>query len=90
MPPSTTPTIFVATSGSNGLAVDNNDRIVAADQRNRTHRALRPDDRRCGADPTTGKPNDVIVRSDNNIYFTDPDIGFYRISPAGTVSAAMK
>ena len=31
--------------------------------------------------PTTAKPNDVIVRSDDNIYFTDPDTGFYRISP---------
>jgi gluconolactonase len=39
---------------------------------------------------TTAKPNDVIVRSDDNIYFTDPDSGFYRISPTGTVSAAMK
>ena len=30
------------------------------------------------------------MRSDDNIYFTDPDSGFYRISPHGTVSAAMK
>ena len=30
------------------------------------------------------------MRSDDNIYFTDPDSGFYRISPTGTVSAAMK
>ena len=33
--------------------------------------------------PGAFKPNDVIVRSDNNIYFTDPDTGFYRVSPAG-------
>ena len=39
---------------------------------------------------TTAKPNDVIVRSDDNVYFTDPDSGFYRITPSGTVSAAMK
>ena len=33
VPPAIVPTIFVAASGSNGLAVDNQDRIVAAVQR---------------------------------------------------------
>ena len=91
VPPSTTPTIFVAASGSNGLAVDNLDRIVAADQRNRRIVVFNSTSGMSGtAITTTAKPNDVIVRSDDNIYFTDPDNGFYRISPTGTVSAAMK
>jgi len=91
VPPSTTPTIFVAASGSNGLAVDNLDRIVAADQRNRRIVVFNSTSGNAGtAITTTAKPNDVIVRSDDNIYFTDPDTGFYRISPTGTVSAAMK
>ena len=90
--PGTTPSIFVATSGSNGLAVDNNDQIVAAVQRAPYGIArFNPMTGAAGAKiSTTGKPNDVIVRSDDNIYFTDPDSGFYRISPTGTVSAAMK
>ena len=36
------------------------------------------------------KPNDVIVRSDNNIYFTDPDQGFFRASPNGMVTGPLK
>jgi gluconolactonase len=92
VPPATAPSVFMEMSGSNGLAVDNADKIVVADQR--TRRISR-------VDPMTGtmigtiastaaKPNDVIVRSDDNVYFTDPDSGFYRISPSGQVSAAMK
>jgi sugar lactone lactonase YvrE len=91
VPPATVPTIFVPASGSNGLAVDNLDRIVAADQRNRRIVVFNTSSGNAGnAITTTAKPNDVIVRSDDNIYFTDPDTGFYRISPTGTVSAAMK
>ncbi|HXU63011.1 MAG TPA: SMP-30/gluconolactonase/LRE family protein [Polyangia bacterium] len=93
LPPSTTPALFLGTSGSNGLGVDNSDRIIAADQRNK--RIVRFDPMTgqvVGTPVSTGsaKPNDVIVRSDDNVYFTDPDSGFYRISPTGTVSAAMK
>jgi gluconolactonase len=93
VPPSTTPAVFVPNSGSNGLAVDNNDRIVAADQRNKRIATFDPmTGQLVGTPISTGaaKPNDVIVRSDNNIYFTDPATGFYRISPAGAVSAVMK
>jgi len=93
VPPSTTPTVFVAASGSNGLGVDNNDQIIATIQRaplgiNR----FNPMTGQAGTlIPTTAKPNDVIVRSDNNIYFSDPASGFYRIAPGSTtVSAAMK
>lgn len=93
VPPSTTPAVFIANSGSNGMGVDNSDRIIAADQRNK--RIVRFDPMTgqvVGTPVSTGsaKPNDVIVRSDDNVYFTDPDSGFYRISPTGTVSAAMK
>jgi len=93
VPPSTVPALFVADSGSNGLGVDNSDLIIAADQRNK--RIVRFDPhtgQMVGTPISTGaaKPNDVIARSDGNVYFTDPDSGFYRISPAGTVSAVMK
>jgi gluconolactonase len=92
VPPSTTPTIFVAMSGSNGLGVDNSDQIIATIQRAPYGIArFNPMTGAAGAKvSTTAKPNDVIVRSDDNVYFTDPDTGFYRISPAGTVGAAMK
>ncbi len=92
VPPSTA-SALLADSGSNGLAVDNSDRIVAADQRNKRIAVINPMTGQVVGTPiSTGsaKPNDVIVRSDDNIYFTDPDTGFYRISPSGTVSAAMK
>jgi len=85
--------LFVGNSGSNGLAVDNSDRLIAADQRNK--RIVRFDPMTgqiVGTPISTGaaKPNDLIVRSDDNVYFTDPDTGFYRISPSGTASAAMR
>ena len=75
VPPSTTPELFMPNSGSNGLAIDNDDQLVLADQRRR--RVVR-------VDPETAMvtdvvvpegnhtPNDIIVRSDGNIYFTDP------------------
>jgi gluconolactonase len=92
VPPTAASTLFMNNSGSNGLAVDNADKIVVADQRNRRIGRVDP---MTGAAmgmiaSTTAKPNDVIVRSDDNVYFTDPDTGFYRISPTGTVSAAMR
>ena len=75
--------MFVMSSLWNGLAVDNNDQIVAAVQRG-TYGIARfnPMTGAAGAKiTTTGRPNDVIVRSDDNIYFTHPDSGFYRIAP---------
>jgi len=93
VPPSTTPAVFIAASGSNGLGVDNADHLIAADQRNR--QIVRFDamtGQMVGMAVSTGaaKPNDVIARSDDNVYYTDPDSGFYRISPAGMTSEAMK
>jgi gluconolactonase len=92
VPPSTSATQFMDMSGSNGLAVDNADKLVVADQRNKRITRVDP---MTGTTlgtiaSTTAKPNDVIVRSDDNVYFSDPAIGFFRISPTGTVSAAMK
>jgi gluconolactonase len=96
IPPIGTSTVassFMEMSGSNGLAVDNDDNLILADQHNsRIVRVSSATATMIGTPLATGsfKPNDVIVRSDNNIYFTDPATGFYRISPQGTLSAAMK
>ncbi|HET9960132.1 MAG TPA: SMP-30/gluconolactonase/LRE family protein [Polyangiaceae bacterium] len=93
VPPATATAVFVKSSSSNGLAVDNEDQIVATDQDKK--QIIRFDSSSgmpLGKAISTGsaKPNDVLVRSDDNIYFTDPDSGFYRISPSGQLSAAMK
>jgi len=91
--PSATAALFMNNSGSNGLAVDNQDRLVAADQHNKRIVRLDPTTAQIIGTPiSTGsaKPNDLIVRSDDNVYFTDPDTGFYRITPSGTVSAPMR
>jgi gluconolactonase len=92
--------------GDNGMSLDNDNKIVAADHKMSAIVRL---------DPTTGayletiadryngayfqSPNDVIVRGDGNIYFSDPayfssqgktpktaTTAFYRISPAKVVS----
>ena len=91
-PPATVPALLIEASGSNGLALDNDDKLIVADQGKK---------RISRVDPRTGmvmevvvpagafKPNDIVVRSDNNIYFTDPDTGFYRVSPAGMVTGPL-
>jgi gluconolactonase len=93
VPPSTVSAVFAPTSGSNGLGVDNDGNIIAADQRNKRLSRFNPASAQMVGTPiSTGsaKPNDVIVRSDGNIYFSDPDSGFYRVSPAGAVGQPMK
>ena len=88
-PPFTTPVEFMPSSGSNGLAVDNDDQLLLADQRDR--RVTRVDS---GSAATLGDvlpsgnhtPNDLVLRSDDNLYFTDPQSGgrgLYRSSPTG-------
>jgi gluconolactonase len=94
-PPSTTPELFLENSGSNGLALDSNDQLLVADQVQRRITRVDPS----SASPTatlvvsTGnaKPNDVLMRSNGAIYFTDPQmqIGVYYVSPSGTVSPAL-
>jgi gluconolactonase len=87
--PGMTPSVFFEGSGSNGLAIDGDDQLIVTDQvGNRITRV----------DPTASspshmlitaagsKPNDIIVRSDGNIYFTAPNgggTGFYRVDPTG-------
>jgi gluconolactonase len=80
-------TILAENSGSNGLAVDSDDKIVVTDQRNKAiYRYDSVTKMKIGADIPSGgaKPNDVVVRSNGSIYFTDPDSGVYYIAPGGT------
>ncbi len=102
-----TTSVFRAQSGNaNGLAVDPQGRLLAAEHGNhRVSRSLAD----TGATVTAvterfeGKrynsPNDVIVRADGNVYFTDPDYGgpiqndnqlpirgVYRVDPQGNVT----
>jgi gluconolactonase len=94
-PPSTTPELFLENSGSNGLGLDSNDQLLVADQVQR--RITRVDPSSASPTPTlvvsTGnaKPNDLVMRSNGAIYFTDPQmqIGVYYVSPSGTVSPAL-
>jgi gluconolactonase len=92
-PPFNTPSVFMPNSGSNGLALDTQDRLVLADE------AV---DRITRVDPTTGtlidtlvptgshEPNDLIMRSDGNLYSTDPSKGFFRRSPTGEMSGPFR
>ncbi|MEO5770219.1 MAG: SMP-30/gluconolactonase/LRE family protein [Polyangia bacterium] len=91
VPPATAPALFLQGSGTNGLSLDNEDKLIVADQKDRS--VLR-------VDPMTGatlatlvppgsgsftmdSPNDIVVRSDGNIYLTDPNSGLYRAAPSG-------
>jgi gluconolactonase len=103
-PLNTPPVAQLANSGSNGLALANDGRILAA-----THDVQSLS----YFDPQTGSrtnwpllyqgdhfnsPNDLVVRADGNVYFTDPNwqLGsrtsevqtesFYRVSPSGNVT----
>jgi gluconolactonase len=91
--PFTTPSIVLSNSGSNGLAIDNQDQLVVADPGSR--RVVRrsssdpPEVLATIVPPGNFEPNDVIVRSDDNVYFTspnDPGRGFYRVAPGGQLS----
>lgn len=93
VPPATTPEIFLEPSGSNGLAIDNGDQLIVADQKNKQLTSVDPENSamlETIAGPGNFKPNDVIVRSDGNIYFTDPDSGFYRTSFDGEIGEPYK
>ena len=91
VPPATAPVLFLQGSGTNGLSLDNEDKLIVADQKDRS--VLR-------IDPMTGatlatlvppgsgsftmdSPNDIVVRSDGNIYLSDPNSGLYRAAPSG-------
>ena len=100
-PPSTV-TVFREPSGeANGLGIDPDGLLVACEHAGRrVSRTLASGTVVTVADTWQGdplnSPNDVIVKSDGNLYFTDPpyggnpnQIGFqgvYRVDPGGTIS----
>jgi len=91
--PFTTPSVFMANSGSNGLAIDNTDQLLLADQAgNRITRVSTNNAQVSAVLVPAGNfnPNDLVMRSDSNLYFTDPAAGFFRVSPGGEVSAAIR
>jgi gluconolactonase len=91
-PPFTTPTVFLANSGSNGLAIDSDDQLILADQAGRRITRVNPSNATVTGELVPNDaarqftPNDLVLRSDDNLYFTDPNSGgrgFYRVSPGG-------
>jgi len=74
---------------SNGLTLDRQGRVVAAEHYGRRVTRVGDDGTRTVlAERFQGKrlnsPNDIVVKSDGSIYFTDPPYGVHRV-PAGTV-----
>jgi gluconolactonase len=93
--------------GSNGLTLDRQGRLVACEHGDRRVSVLLPDGgKKTLADSHDGKrfnsPNDVVVKRDGSVYFTDPPYGLpkqaddprreqphfgvYRIAPDGAVT----
>ena len=75
-----------ATGPSNGLTLDLQGRILAAEHSGRRLSRVADDGTRTAlAERFEGRhlnsPNDVIVRSDGSIYFTDPPYGVQRSTP---------
>ncbi|WP_441288031.1 SMP-30/gluconolactonase/LRE family protein [Sorangium sp. KYC3313] len=101
-PPSTIE-VFLENSGTNGLGLHSDGNLIGCthDTRSVSVFDLGTKARREIAGSYMGKrfssPNDVVVRSDGNVYFTDPDFQLsagrpelptaaYRVSPSGAVS----
>jgi gluconolactonase len=101
----TTVTELVNPSGSNGLAVMPDGRLVAARHSDGSFVVFDFASNSFVSPPLAGSymgarfdsPNDLAVRSDGNVYFSDPDYqaptphpqpktGVYRVSPNGVVS----
>lgn len=98
------PSPFITPSGnSNGLAFDTMGRLLAAEHGNRRiSRRVIGDDAETVVDQYDGSklnsPNDLVVRSDGTLYFTDPPYGInqnqqelpfqgvFRVDPRGAVS----
>jgi gluconolactonase len=96
--------VFAMASGTNGLALGNDGRVIAASHgvQSLIDFDLTTGQREVRALDYQGKhfnsPNDLAVRADGNVYFTDPDFqlgprtsetnlrGVYRVSPSGVVS----
>jgi gluconolactonase len=90
-PPFTAATIFLENSGSNGLAVNSEDQLLVANQVDNGISLIDPSSGELIRDVVPSgayRPNDLILRSDDNLYFTSPEQaqGFYRVSPSGEVS----
>ena len=78
-----------ATGPSNGLTLDLEGRILAAEHSGRRLSRVADDGTRTPlAERFEGKhlnsPNDVVVKSDGSIYFTDPPYGVQRTTPGIT------
>jgi gluconolactonase len=74
---------------SNGLTLDRQGRVLAAEHYGRRVTRVAEDGTRTAlAERFQGKqlnsPNDIVVKSDGSVYFTDPPYGVQRV-PAGTV-----
>jgi gluconolactonase len=95
--------VFLENSGTNGLGLHSDGNLIACthDTRSISVFDLGTKARREVAGSYMGKrfssPNDVVARSDGNVYFTDPDFQLsagrpelptaaYRVSPSGAVS----
>src|SRR5262245_29165313 len=95
----------ISAAPPNGLALDKQGRLLVTEHGNRRITRTEPDGRLTVLTTTyQGKrfnsPNDMAVRSDNTIYFTDPPYGLamqsvgkeldfqgiYRIAPDGRIS----
>ena len=90
--PQSLATVLLNPSHSNGMALDNDNMLLVADQdANKIVRINPADGAILGDVVPTGnyRPNDLIRRSDGNLYFTSPETGgrgFYRVSPTGALS----
>jgi gluconolactonase len=97
--------VAAADFGSNGMALDAQGNLVVADHKSGAIRRVPPSSPATSTVVASGymgkrfnSPNDVTVRSDGTIYFSDPDAyqspqpapqihpRVYRVSPAGQVS----
>jgi len=72
--------------GSNGLTLDRQGRLIAAEHGNRRVSRTEKDGAiTVLADRFEGKrlnsPNDVVVRTNGDVYFTDPPYGLFRSNP---------
>jgi gluconolactonase len=103
--PTTGVTTFRSPSGmANGNTLDREGRLVTAEHSGRVSRtekgaAVTVADRYMGK--RFNSPNDVVVKSDGSIWFTDPDYGLgdrareidgnhvYRVDPSGAVTAVV-
>ncbi len=87
-PPSTVSTFRTPSNRSNGLALDNNGLLLAAEYTSRSiTRTLANGTIQTVVDRYEGKrfnsPNDLVVRSDGTLYFTDPSFGLQGTSEIG-------